>query len=187
MSCWWGGTSISSGRFSVVMLRLSHAQVAALASRFAPEQPGPLVAGHLVQTGHGAAWADRWPAPRALLVEVAGNYSFFGDAAALRPADMPRLAGFIEAPGPFVPLLRAARADLVDWPRVIYWLPEAGSLPPAAELPLAPDARVRPLTPADTPRLAGLSAETAWVCKTWGGPEGLALSGRAWGAFVGER
>jgi hypothetical protein len=40
-------------------------------------------------------------------VEAAGNYSLTGDATALTPADLQgRIAGYVEAPEPFVPLLR---------------------------------------------------------------------------------
>ncbi len=38
-----------------------------------PERPGPLIAQHLLATGNGSSLADRWPAPRALLVETGGN------------------------------------------------------------------------------------------------------------------
>jgi RimJ/RimL family protein N-acetyltransferase len=168
------------------MIRLTPDQVAGLADWFLPERPGPLVGSHLVLTGHGAAWADRWPAPRALLVEAAGNYSMAGDPGALRAADLPPLAGFIEAPGPFVPLLRAACGDLVAWGRVISELPGTAALD-LARFAAPADALVRRLAAADEAHLAGLGPATNWVSKTWGGPSGLAASGHAWGAFVGER
>src|SRR5258707_10717664 len=110
------------------MIRLTPEQVPAIADWFQVERVCGLVGSHLVHTGHGAAWADRWPAPRALLVEAGSNYSLAGDPSALAPADLPPLAGFIEAPAPFVPLLRAACADLFDWPRVILSLPSAADL-----------------------------------------------------------
>jgi GNAT superfamily N-acetyltransferase len=168
------------------MIRLTPEQVSAVADWFSVERVCWLVGSHLVHTGHGAAWADRWPAPRALLVETGGNYSLAGDPAALAPADLPHLAGFIEAPEPFVPLLRAACDDLFAWPRVILWLPAAADLDVACFQPAA-EAVVRALTVADIPGLAGLGPETNWIGNTWGGPAGLAASGRAWGAFVGER
>ena len=168
------------------MLRLTSDQMAGLAGWFLPERPGPLVGSHALRTGHGSLWADRWPAPRALLAEVAGNYSLSGDAAALQPADLPPLAGFIEAPAPFVPLLRAACPGLVDWPRVITALPSQAELHPARFAPGA-GARVRPLAAADAAALASLSAELKWIFKTWGSAAGLAGSRRAWGAFVAGR
>jgi RimJ/RimL family protein N-acetyltransferase len=45
-------------------------------------------------------------------------------------------------------------------------------------------AEIRRLEEADAPALAGLSPESAWVTKTWGGPVGAAKSAGAWGAFV---
>ena len=168
------------------MRRLTSDQLAGLAGWFLPERPGPLVGSHVLRTGHGHILADRWPAPRALLAEVAGNYSLSGEAAALQPADLPLLAGFIEAPAPFVPMLRAAFPGLVDWPRVILDLPGEAAL---GEVQFAPNAgaRVRPLVPDDAGALAGLSPDAQWIFKTWGSAAGLAGSGRAWGAFVAGR
>jgi GNAT superfamily N-acetyltransferase len=162
------------------MLELSPAQAATLADWFQPERPGPLVGTHLVLTGCGQAWADRWPDPRALLVGVAGNYSLLGDPAALRSADLPPLAGVIEAPVPFVPLLFNAYPDLFAWERVIYALPASVALPPLPQ-------PVRRLGPADAASLAGLAEEFRWIYGTWGGPAELAASGYAWGAFVEGR
>ncbi len=165
------------------MIRLTPEQVSAVAAWYQVERVCWLVGSHVIHTGHGAVWADRWPAPRALLAEAAGQYALSGDPAALAPADLPPLAGFIEAPEPFVPLLRTACADLFDTPRVILSLPSAADLGAVRFAPAAA-AVVRPLAAADEPHLAGLSAAADWVCHTWGGPAGLAASGRAWGAFV---
>jgi predicted GNAT family acetyltransferase len=56
--------------------------------------------------------------------------------------------------------------------------------PPQAALA---DARVRRLTAADGYQLWGLSAESRWIAKAWGGPAGLVASGAAWGAFLDGR
>ena len=163
------------------MLRLTPAQAAQLTDWYAPLPPGPQVLGHAVCTGHGAVWADRWPAPRALLADVAGNYALAGDPAALSAAGLPPLAGFVEAPPPLAPLLRAACPAAIEWARVIYALPGEPADPP----PVA--AAVRPLARGDAAQLAALSDESDWISKTWGGPAGLAASGLAWGAFVEGR
>jgi RimJ/RimL family protein N-acetyltransferase len=42
---------------------------------FVPDRPGPLVGLHVLQTGHGACFADRCPHPRAVLTDIAGNYA----------------------------------------------------------------------------------------------------------------
>jgi GNAT superfamily N-acetyltransferase len=159
------------------MIELSREQIAALHAWFLPERPGPLIGAHVLHTGNGVCLADRWPDPRALLVKTAGNYSLAGDARALTPGDLkPHIKGYVEAPPAFVPLLEAACTDLVAWPRVIY----------AGHGPLAPtvDEWVRRLEASDAEHLRNLSPDSAWIGKTWGGPEGLASSGYGWGAFV---
>jgi RimJ/RimL family protein N-acetyltransferase len=154
-------------------------QVADLRPWFVPERPGPLVGPHVVTTGNGACLADRWPRPRAVLAEVAGNWSLAGDPDALDPAGLRGVvAGFVEAPARFLPLLRAAFADLVEWDRLVFVL---------RGRPPAPGGRVRRLGHADAGPLGELGEETAWVAKTWGGPAGLAASGTGWGAFAGGR
>ena len=46
---------------------------------------------------------------------------------------------------------------------------------------------IRRLTVSDGEHLSGLSPESAWVMKTWGGAAGLAASGYGWGAFADGR
>ncbi|HEV2870453.1 MAG TPA: GNAT family N-acetyltransferase, partial [Actinomycetota bacterium] len=94
-----------------------------------------------------------------------------------------RVAGFVEAPAAFEPLLRAAARELHEWPRVIFTLEGPGGPPPGR--PGVP--RVRRLGPGDAGPLAGLGSETGWIASTWGGPGGLAASGTGWGAFDGRR
>ena len=162
------------------MLQLTPDQTATLSDWFLPDRPGPLVGLHVIHTGNGSCFADRWPDPRAVLVETAGNYSLAGDPQAFQPVDLQRrIAGFVEASEPFVPLLHAAFPDLKAWDRVILDL----QVPPRYALPQ--DSLVRRLGPADVDHLWGLSPATNWIGKTWGGPAGLAASGCAWGAFEG--
>src|SRR5215204_1054298 len=112
------------------MLRLTTAQTASLQSWFLPERPGPLVGAHIITTGHGSCWADRWPAPRAVLAEIAGFYTLLGDAQALTAADLqPLVKGLVESPDSFAPLLYETFPDLRIWQRVIF-------APPAADTPL---------------------------------------------------
>lgn len=163
---------------------LTREQLAAARHLLPPERPGPMIAQHLLGTGNGSCLADRWPGPRALAVETGGNWTLAGDPGALDPAAVAgRVAGFVEAPPAFEPLLRAAARTLHEWPRVIYTLDGPGDPPPAPRGPL----QVRRLRPADTGSLAGLGEETSWIANTWGGPAGLAASGTGWGAFDGPR
>jgi GNAT superfamily N-acetyltransferase len=166
------------------LVPLGREQLATVRHLLPPERPGPMIAQHLLATGNGSCLADRWPEPRALLVETGGNWTLAGDPAALDPAALAgRVAGFVEAPAGFEPLLRAAVRELHEWPRVIFTLEAQGD--PPSEHPGA--AQVRRLGPGDAGSLAGLGSETDWIASTWGGPEGLAASGTGWGAFSARR
>ena len=166
------------------MVPLTADELASVRHLLPPERPGPLVAQHVFATGFGVCLADRWPQPRTLVVETGGNFTLAGDADALRPRDLiGRLAGFIEAPAPFVNLLRAAFDDVREWSRMIFTIDGPQDPAPAALDGVA----VRRLGPRDAGALAGLGPDSRWISETWGGATGLAVSGTAWGAFVGER
>lgn len=161
------------------MIRLTPDQAITLRPWFLPERPGPLVGSHVLRTGHGACWVDRWPAPRVVLAETVDNYTLLGDAHALTANDLrPHIKGFVEAAEAFAPLLKAAFPDLRLWPRVILAQPARPKPSATSDVP------VRRLTADDASLLAALSPESAWISKTWGGPRGLAESGFAWGALV---
>jgi hypothetical protein len=160
------------------MILLSPEQTAALKDWFLPELPGPLIGLHVIQTGNGACFVDRWPDPQAVLVDTAGNYGLSGDPGAFTLADLrSRLHGFVEASNDFLPLLKTA-------------FPASG---PGTEsswcsrLRVAsfdPDLHLR-RRPPQARTISGVSSpEVDWISKTWGGPPGLAASGCAWGAFV---
>lgn len=164
------------------MFALTPIQTASLRDWFLPDRPGPLVGLHVIQTCHGDCFADRWPAPRAVLVHSGRNYSLAGDPAALSAADLVgRVQGFVEAPEPFVPLLWAAFSDLAIWDRVMLELPGRPRQAPVQHRV------VRRLEPADAAQLGELDPEAAWISNTWGGPAGLAASGHAWGGFAAGR
>ena len=55
------------------MFQLTPEQTATLKEWFIPDQPGPLVGLHVINTGNGTCHVDRWPNPRAILVNTAGN------------------------------------------------------------------------------------------------------------------
>ncbi len=167
------------------MLLLTPAQTAALQDWFLPERADSLIGPHVIATGHGHCWVDRWPSPRAVLVETgllaeaAGNYSLLGDPAALTPADIrPHIRGFVYAPASFAPLLHATFPNLQVWQRVIY--------APLADKVALPDIApgVRRLAAEDTAVLEGMEPAAAWISKTWGGAQGMADSGYGWGAFI---
>jgi RimJ/RimL family protein N-acetyltransferase len=163
---------------------ITRAQLSTLRRWFLPERPGPLVAQHVIGTGHGSCLADRWPDPRALVVQTGGNYTLAGDPGALDPARLRgRVAGFVEAPAAFEPLLRAAARERHEWPRVILSLQGPGRPPPGHR----GAHRLRRLGPGEAGSLARLGEETDWIANTWGGPDGLAASGTARGAFDGPR
>ncbi len=166
------------------MISITRESLNELRSWFEPERPGPLVAGHVLQTGRGQAWVDRWPGPRALIAETAGNYGLFGDPAALTVDDVRQhVRGFVDAPATFEPLLRAAYPDLKVWSREVF--AEGDEARPPSIEPAPAD--VRRLAPLDAEKIAGLPTELGWIHKTWGGAAGLVDSGFGWGAFVEGR
>jgi RimJ/RimL family protein N-acetyltransferase len=161
------------------MILLTPEQTANLRNWFLPERPGPLIGPHVIHTGHGACFVDRWPNPRAVLVNTAGNYTLRGEPRALSPADLrPHIIGFVETSADFVPLLKAAFPEVREWPRVIL---EQRTSPSFAAPTAYP---VRRLESSDAYHLWGLSPEIEWIGRTWGGMSDLAASGFAWGAFV---
>jgi GNAT superfamily N-acetyltransferase len=160
------------------MIELTQDQIATLRPWFVPERAGQQVGLHVINTGHGAGLADRWPDPRAILINSSANYALAGDPAALTPAMLQgRIVGFVNARPEFVPLLRQSFDQVAVWPRVIFTL----ATPPPA---VAASAEVRRLSHADTSALEGLDADLGWISSTSGGPAALAASGYAWGAFV---
>jgi hypothetical protein len=137
-----------------------------------------LLGSHVIATGCGACRVDRWPAPRAVLVETGGNYTLSGDVRAVTPDDLRSyIKGFVDADTAFAPLIRAAFPQVQVWQRVIL-------AEPGAEGEIVAVEGLRRLVAADASHLAGLEPSSAWISKTWGGPQGLASSGYAWGAFV---
>lgn len=155
-----------------------------LRSLFSDEQPGfETVVGHLVTTGNGRWWVDDPARPRAVLVEVAGNWVLRGDPATVPVTAVRGLVkGFVDAPPEFAPVLRHASVSFVSWERVRFVLD--GAPPPPPE---TPGAEIRRLRADDAPGVAAISEPLSWITNTWGGPAGLAGSGYAWGAFLDRR
>ena len=152
-----------------------------LAGWFEPERPGPLNHQHAVHTGRGRCRVDRWPDPRVVLVETAGNYALRGDPQRLAPGQLDDVAGFVEAPPEWLPVLRAADPGVAVWPRLMAVLPRTTPLPdPCGD-------EVRRLGPGDVAALVGYDPDGTWIWSTWGGPQELAAARVAHGAFVAGR
>ncbi len=170
-----------SGAGTAVVL-LTPEQALTLREWFLPDQPGPLVGLHVLNTGNGTLLADRWPEPRTVLAGAGGNYTLLGDPRALRPADLqPHVRGYLNTTEALVPLLLSAFPDAKPWARVVLAL-HASSKPIAIG-----EHDVRRLGRRDAHYVAQLGADSAWISMTWGGPSGLASSGYAWGAFAAGR
>jgi len=185
------------------MIRVVHDAGAVLAPLLAAEAPGSdAIAGHLLATGHGRVWVDRWPGARVVAVEVADNWLVRGDPDAAAGAGLADVVqGFVDAPPEFEPLLSSAADRFDTWDRVIMAM-DLRPGGPASDTPLPPSAlppsalppssqpsgaEVRLLHSGDAGAVAALDPDLSWIAKTWGGPEGMASSGMAWGAFVGRR
>jgi hypothetical protein len=164
------------------LLLLTPEQARTLRIWFDPQRPGPQVGLHVLNTGNGACWVDRWPEPRAVLVETVTNYHIAGevehfDIAALRQ----QVSGVVDTTDSLSRSITRFFPNSVLWERVIFAF---GRLP---RMPRLKEAEVRRLGSADTYHLWGLTHESSWISKPWGGPVGLAASGMAWGAFVDNR
>lgn len=166
------------------MIRLGDPEVERIRGWFGEERPGPdAIAAHAATTGHGGWWVDRWPDPRLVLAETAGNVRLAGDPDAVPAAELrPIVSGFVAAPPSFEPVLRTLSERFGRWPRIVYELADDGPGPvdPAG-------VTVRPLRSDDADAVTDLDPVHGWIGNTWGGPDGLARSGHAWGAFVVDR
>lgn len=154
-----------------------------------PDRPGPLVGLHVLQSGRGECWADRWPDPRAALFFAGGNLAFAGDADALPAGDLRARIDhwletwervLIEARGPFETLVAGAVEPLQHWQRLIYALEGE-----PAEAPAADGVELRRLEADDADALRALDEDLLWIWDPWDDPESLVGSDRAWGAFRG--
>jgi GNAT superfamily N-acetyltransferase len=162
------------------MLELTPDQLASLSTWFVPERPA-LIALHVLNSRNGLAFADRWPQPRALAIAIGSLCSLLGDPAALTPGDLiPHVHGLLYAAPAFLPLVQATFPAVRPIDRVVFHLEQE----PAFAVPTG--ARVRQLQPTDAGAIAALNPDSRFLANTWGGPDGLAASGYAWGAFAGD-
>ncbi len=164
------------------MHRLSREQYHFIEPFLPDERPGPLIGQHLLETGIGCVLVDDCPNPQGLVLEVAGNYTFLGSLKGFSPQDLQStVLGFLDASADFEPLINTTFPDVSVWERIIYSLAK----PLSIEIP--PGIQVRCLTTGQLSDLQNLSSSSAWITTTWDGPEGMAASGRAWGAYAGGR
>ena len=155
----------------------------ALRHLFLPDRPGPLVGLHAIQTGLGRVHVDRWPEPRAAVAQAGEDVQLAGDAAALGVEDLRSLGlvrAMIDAPAPFVASLESAFPGLWRWPRVASKLESVSVAQPEG-------VEIRRLKWSDAHAVGRLHPDLAWISNTWEGPEGLAGSGFAFGAFAERR
>lgn len=158
------------------MICVVASQAEALRPWFQSEEPGPIVGKHVLNTGHGQIAVDRRPSPRALVATCAGNYWFAGDPSAVTIDELrAAVKGFVEGDSAFQPMLEEAFAGSAQWHRTSYHL----NAPPAAT-----STKTRLLNAEDSAAIAEISGDLRWIWATWGGPECLASSGRAWGVFA---
>ncbi|MCX4821542.1 GNAT family N-acetyltransferase [Streptomyces sp. NBC_01142] len=162
------------------MIQLLPPHLPALTRWFPAGATGPAaLAEHVLTTGTGHWWADRAVQPQAVAVACGDHALLRGDPRALSPESLSPLSGsYIEAPSRFLPVLGAAFDRIDPWERMVYVhrAPAPAPRPPRG-------VTVRRLHPEDTPALAALGSDTAWIHGSWGGPAGLAASGLGWAAF----
>ncbi|MFJ3921453.1 GNAT family N-acetyltransferase [Streptomyces sp. NPDC090022] len=162
------------------MIPIDPSRLPALTRWFPGGAPGvAALAEHVLTTGSGQWWADRAVSPRVLAVSCGNHVVLRGDPNVLEQGALAPFAGsYVEAPSRFRPLLRASFTRMEPWERMVY----LHHAPPTAAHPPR-GITVRRLTTADTAAVAALGPDSAWIHHTWGGPERLAASGHAWGAF----
>jgi RimJ/RimL family protein N-acetyltransferase len=150
---------------------------------FLPDRPGPQTGLHVIQTGLGQLHVDRWPEPRVAAAIAGEDLQLAGDAASIDARDLRSLRfehGTVDAPEPFVTHLESAFPGLWRWPRLIARLDGGKAVTPAG-------IEIRRLGRDDARAVGGLHEDIDWISQTWGGPEGMAGSGLAFGAFAGKR
>ncbi|MFF7230282.1 GNAT family N-acetyltransferase [Streptomyces sioyaensis] len=166
------------------MIELAPAQLPTLPRWFAVGAPGTAaLAEHVRATGTGRWWADRAVGPRTVAVACAGHVLLRGDPSALAPEALAVFdAHYVRAAGCFLPALGNAFGLIVPWERMLFVhrVPAAVPRPPHG-------VTVRRLAPEDAPALTALAADAAWIHASWGGPAGLAASGRGWAALDRDR
>ncbi|MFI8187125.1 GNAT family N-acetyltransferase [Actinacidiphila glaucinigra] len=159
-------------------------EVPSLDGWFPSGVPGPVaLAEHVRATGNGRWWADREAAPRAVAVACADHVLLEGDPRYVDPDALAPLAnGYVLARTRFLPVLGAAFERVVPGERMIW----VQSRPVPRRRPPR-DAVVRRLAPGDGPAVAAAGDDVRWITRSWGGAQGLAASGHAWGAFRSGR
>jgi RimJ/RimL family protein N-acetyltransferase len=159
------------------MLQITPEQLAALRPWFRPERQH-IISLHILNTGNGQCFVDRWPEPQVLLSRIERLYSLSGDPDALAPGSLrEHLDGLVHTSSRFLPIIKTVFPDVHGIDRVMLELQEN----PSCSVP--PGAALRRLSAEDAADLAALPPDLGWISSTWGGPQGLAASGFAWGAY----
>ena len=167
------------------MIQLDREQTATLKSWFLPERPGRLLGLHAIKTGHGSCQVDRWPDPRALIINIGFDYFLAGESRTFERANLQRIAGWVDvADETLARVLREARPLPTLDDRLVLELLDK---PDYRTAPAVERCVIRPLLPDDTIHLERLTPQISWINNSWGGPAGLASSGDSWGAFVNGR
>jgi GNAT superfamily N-acetyltransferase len=166
------------------MIQLDREQTATLRD-WLPDRPGRLMGLHVINTGHGLCWVDRWPDPRALLINNAFDYFLAGELHVLRRVDLLHINGWVQtADESFVEILQKWLTPCTPDDRVVLELSDRRE--PISPSPPEHHA-IRRLSSGDDVNLDKLSPAVGWIHNSWGGAAGLAASGYAFGAFVDGR
>jgi RimJ/RimL family protein N-acetyltransferase len=161
------------------MNKLTQNQLSVLRDWFKSDQPGAMIGAHVAQTGNGAAWADRFPSPKTIIIKTGENFALIGTSSGLSVQVLQELVnGFVEMADPFLPQFQQAFPDFKKWDRVVYLL--EGMPRKMKDL----DGSIRPLGIEDAEQLEEWSKPIPWVYETWGTPLALIKSGFTSGAFI---
>lgn len=137
---------------------------------------------HVLNTGQGMIYTDRWPAPQVVVAKSGMNCEMAGDPTFLDLTWLKEnVRGCISMPEKFEPIVNAVIPVHEMWERVIF-------IYYRKIVPIVSEEYIfRELTMEDVVGLEGLEPDLQWISNTWGGHAGLAKSGFAWGASLEEK
>ena len=78
------------------MFQLSLEDARTLKGWFLPERPGRLLGLHVITTGCGSCWVDRFPNPTGVLVHSGFDYFLVGAPQAFKSRDIRGMVGWVD-------------------------------------------------------------------------------------------
>ena len=151
------------------MIELNTRHASALTHWFQPERPGHLIGLHVIHTGHGSFRVDRFPNPRAVIVQAGVDYVLAGNPEAFGRSALRDISGWMEVRDEAI--LRRLRAPLTTAERLVLELTNSPVCPPTN------GCYARRLSRADRHRLSASRQRLAGFVILGEVPQGLRRAG----------